>query len=408
MKKIILFLAIATSSYCSNAQVYDTGTKVGIGAPNPHSLLHVSSTVNQPYNSDFGIVSITPSSDVNMSLSLGYDASLGTNGSGWIQSIRSATAYTPLLLNPINANVGIGTTSPQSKLHIYQAASDATGLVIQGNTINTDAAQHYIAMTLDGDYGNGGGNYSQIRSYSNLYYSWGSQLAFYTTQAGIANTLSERMRIDWNGNVGIGTASPGAKLHVQADANTSGAPDNAQFYITGKTASGKRLSLAYNTSSNYGEIQSQAYAGGYTALNLNPNGGNVLIGKTSEQPGANYKLDIGGSARADKIVVNTSGADFVFDKKYLLPKLSDVKAYIDEHQHLPEIPSAKEMQANGMSVGEINTKLLQKVEELTLYAIEQQKRIDQLEHQQTKSEQQDARIAVLEKALSKLTNNQSK
>jgi len=66
------------------------------------------------------------------------------------------------------------------------------------------------------------------------------------------------------------------------------------------------------------------------------------------------------------------------------------------------------MQANGMSVGEINTKLLQKVEELTLYAIEQQKRIDQLEHQQTKSEQQDARIAVLEKALSKLTNNQSK
>jgi len=51
---------------------------------------------------------------------------------------------------------------------------------------------------------------------------------------------------------------------------------------------------------------------------------------------------------------------------------------------------------------------LQKVEELTLYAIEQQKRIDQLEHQQTKSEQQDARIAVLEKALSKLTNNQSK
>ena len=323
MKKIILFLAIATSSYCSYAQVFDTGTKVGIGTPSPHSLLHVSS--NQPY-SDFGIVSITPSSDVNMSLSLGYDASLGTNGSGWIQSIRSGTAYTPLLLNPINANVGIGTKSPQSKLHIYQAASDATGLVIQGNTINTDASQHYIAMTLDGDYGNGGGNYSQIRSYSNLYYSWGSQLAFYTTQAGIANTLSERMRIDWNGNVGIGTKTPDAKLSVLGTIHTN-------------------------------EV---------------------------------------------KVDLNVPGPDYVFDSGYKLTDLGELKAYLEMHHHLPEIPSAEQMKKDGLNLGEMNTKLLKKVEELTLYVI-------QLREQNKKQkDEQEARIAALEKSLLKLTESQSK
>jgi len=109
-------------------------------------------------------------------------------------------------------NVGIGTTTPQTKLHLYQALPDAAGLIIQGNTINIDNTQHYIAMTLDGDYGNGHGNYSQIRSYSNLYNNWGSQLAFFTTQAGVANTLMERMRIDANGHVSIGTITAGSYM----------------------------------------------------------------------------------------------------------------------------------------------------------------------------------------------------
>ncbi|HWZ35438.1 MAG TPA: hypothetical protein VNW51_04725 [Mucilaginibacter sp.] len=233
------------------------------------------------------------------------------------------------------------------------------------------------------------------------------------------NTLGTSV-LTWNasGSVGIRTTSPGAKLHIQADANTSGAPDNAQFYITGNAASGKRLSLVYNTSSNYSEIQSQVYIENYTALNLNPNGGNVLIGKTSQR-NIGYIPDVNGSARANEIVVNTTGADFVFDKKYLLRKLSDVKDYIDEHHHLPEIPSANEMKTNGMELGEMNKKLLQKVEELTLYLIEKDKqltkqnvKLTELQKQngiqKNKSAEQEARIDALENRLSKLTENQSK
>ncbi|HEX3008090.1 MAG TPA: hypothetical protein VHO90_10790 [Bacteroidales bacterium] len=104
---------------------------------------------------------------------------------------------------------------------------------------------------------------------------------------------------------------------------------------------------------------------------------NILIGKTSQTNTA-YKLDVGGKIRADEIVVNTTGADFVFDSTYNLRSLLELETFIKQNKHLPEMPPAKEMQKNGVSAGEMQAKLLQKVEELTLYVIEQQKTIDEL------------------------------
>ncbi|MEE1945910.1 hypothetical protein VRU48_12385 [Pedobacter sp. KR3-3] len=186
-----------------------------------------------------------------------------------------------------------------------------------------------------------------------------------------------RFTVDIGGNVGIGTTNPMARLHVQADANTSGAPSNAQLFIGGATNPAMRLSLAYNTSSNYGEIQAQAYANAYVPIALNPNGGNVLIGKAA-QTNTTYKLDINGKARANEIVVNTTGADFVFENNYKLRPLAEVESFVKQNKHLPEIPTAKTMQEQGVGVSELQTKLLQKVEELTLYIIQQQKEIDEL------------------------------
>ena len=102
--------------------------------------------------------------------------------------------------------------------------------------------------------------------------------------------------------------------------------------------------------------------------------GNVLIGKTSQTNTA-YLLDVAGSARANAITVNITGADFVFEPTYNLFPLADLKKYIDQNHHLPEIPSAKEMQTNGLNVGDNQIKLLQKVEELTLYMIDKDKQI---------------------------------
>lgn len=105
--------------------------------------------------------------------------------------------------------------------------------------------------------------------------------------------------------------------------------------------------------------------------------GNVLIGKTS-QVNSGYILDVDGVARANEIKVNTSGADFVFEEGYKLRSLSETEQFIKLNKHLPEIETAAEMKENGVRLGELNTKLLQKIEELTLYMIEQGKELNTL------------------------------
>nr|WP_315425031.1 hypothetical protein [uncultured Pedobacter sp.] len=102
--------------------------------------------------------------------------------------------------------------------------------------------------------------------------------------------------------------------------------------------------------------------------------GNVLIGK-STQGNSVYILDVNGKARANEIVVNTTGADFVFEPDYKLTDLTEVEKFVKTNKHLPEIPTAKEMIENGVNLGELNIKLLQKVEELTLHLIEKDKSI---------------------------------
>ena len=105
--------------------------------------------------------------------------------------------------------------------------------------------------------------------------------------------------------------------------------------------------------------------------------GNVGIGTQSPK----YKLDVAGTIRANEIIVNTTGADFVFADDYQLRPLSEVKAFIEENKHLPEIKSAQEMQEEGVSVNELQTQLLQKIEELTLYLIQQEQTIQELRQQ---------------------------
>ncbi|RAI99472.1 hypothetical protein LX64_04606 [Chitinophaga skermanii] len=89
-----------------------------------------------------------------------------------------------------------------------------------------------------------------------------------------------------------------------------------------------------------------------------------------------YKLAVNGNVIANKITVKAyPWADFVFDDNYKLPSLASVEAFIKQHKHLPNIPSAKEVAENGIEVGEMNSKLLQTIEELTLHAIAQEKQI---------------------------------
>jgi hypothetical protein len=174
------------------------------------------------------------------------------------------------------------------------------------------------------------------------------------------------------GNVGIGTTTPSAKLNVYNSGPTQVIVGNSS------TSTGGFTSLLFGTSADsngYGYLQSIKASG--TALGdiiLNKDGGNVGIGTTQ----TDAKLTVKGTIHTNEVKVdlNVQGPDYVFEKGYDLMSLEETKAYIDANKHLPEVPSAKEMEKNGVQLGEMNLLLLKKVEELTLHLIEQNKKLE--------------------------------
>jgi len=115
-----------------------------------------------------------------------------------------------------------------------------------------------------------------------------------------------------------------------------------------------------------------------TRLFIHQNG-NVGIG--TEKVTDNYKLSVEGNIRARKVVVNADQwADYVFVDNYKLTPLSEVRTFIEKNNHLPDVPSEKEVKQTGIDLGEMDAILLKKIEELTLYILEQDKRIAELEN----------------------------
>ena len=118
-----------------------------------------------------------------------------------------------------------------------------------------------------------------------------------------------------------------------------------------------------------------------------------------------YQFAVNGTAIVTAMTVKPYGSwpDYVFKKDYLLPSLTEVKTYIDQNQHLPELPSAEQINKDGINLGEMNKLLVKKVEELTLYMIEKDK---QIQSQQEEIQTQNNRINKLEKAVNLLMNKE--
>ncbi|SHF94840.1 coiled-coil domain-containing protein [Dysgonomonas macrotermitis] len=273
-------------------------------------------------------------------------------------------------------NVGIGTAAPGYKLDVVGNSRFYNIILPRGYMLASRLDDNFTYQEKAvGHYSFGWNSDSWNTTSGTLWQSSYGGMKFFT--GGQC-----RIGINSSGNVGVGTDNPAYLLDVAGDIRSqnfvlprgymlaSRLDDNFTYQnkVIGHYSFGWN-SDSWNTTagtlwqSGYGGMK--FFTGGESRVAINKIG-NVGLGTDNPQ----NKLDVVGTIRATEVKVETGWADFVFASDYKLRPLEEVKAHIEEHKHLPDIPSEKEVKENGVSLGEMQAKLLQKIEELTLYVIE--------------------------------------
>jgi hypothetical protein len=298
--------------------------KVGIGTINPSHLLHVNG----------GDLFVQSSSGL---IRFGYQGSnewqMATTGGGadlrWYTTQDGGTTITPRHYWSQNGNMGVGGFSgpgvPLGRLDVIGSGTTSASNTFLLRNSNLDTL---LRMRDDGKMGIGynGSSYGRTLNLG------GTGINFYTAnEAGFGGAVfpTDTSLVVWSnsgannylvlqpswGNTGIGTYSPNAKLHVD---------------------------------------------------------GTQLIGSTSARIATGYSLSVDGNIIAEQVTVQNSVAwpDYVFSDNYKLMPLEDVEKSIQKNKHLPNIPSAAVIEKDGIKLGEMSTKQMEKLEELTLYIIE--------------------------------------
>lgn len=262
-----------------------------------------------------------------------------------------AQLYTPsgVVQTSSNNHIGIGTNTPEGSLDINANSGIP---IIRGNGDYIPTGLRFI----DDSYTQAG----QVKEWSMWKgNTWAKGLGFMRYDAvnrctgGICE-LSLFLADD--GNIGINTVAPKERLEVNGNAKFSdfiSSGSNSWIFHTPDDGR-KSLHIAPGNANNLDWDWAKSFI-------INGENGNALL----------Y-----GKFEAKEIKVTLSPtADFVFDENYDLPKLEDIKKHIKEKKHLPEIASAADMEKEGVNIGVFQIKLLQKIEELTLYSIEQNEKL---------------------------------
>jgi len=268
-----------------------------------------------------------------------------------------------------NGNVGIGTSDPIEKLSVLGAIALSQNLFFSHSS-----TRNWYKIENKG--WNVGMDYRHFTSHT------------FTTSGGVIKMLK-------NGNLGIGTITPTQKLSITDGQLYFGnsLPNQVETgrirfsEHNGTTYQGAYIHYDGSTNKFHLGVHNNNDAttsSDHNAISIMRSNGNVGIGTTTIPSG--YKLAVAGKIITEQVRVENQEdwPDYVFETGYNLSSLEEVADFIQENKHLPGIPSANEVKENGINLGDMDAKLLQKVEELTLYIIEQQKLIENL---QTKFEQ---------------------
>jgi len=215
------------------------------------------------------------------------------------------------------------------------------------------------------------------------------------------NSAANCIYISSLGNVGIGTTTPADKFHVEGDLmmhtsypfitldNTS-ASGNAGLLFEANGA--YRGWLYYNDASDHLLINAESGNGFRTDLVIKSDG-RVCVGTST--PATGYALSVNGKVACEEVLVqlDANWPDYVFADGYNLMSLSELESSIAKNNHLPGLPSAAEVEENGLEIGDMQRMLVEKVEELTLYTIEQGKQIEALQQKIARLEKENGKKA---------------
>lgn len=339
----------------------DTVGYIGIGTISPVSTLHIRQTgdIATGFVKGIRLEGLTNSFQISAGVQ-----GVQNNYFGIADVLNNAYRF---VINDAG-KIGIGITSPVRKLDVYGTMR----LSNRDAVWTTSGWSNYLE--IDPSVAGGGGLIWKKQSSGiarGIVANQGSMYFGRSTADDASAGFDSDLMIGSNGNVGVGTTSPVSTLHIQQPG------DIATGFVKGIRLEG--LNYAYQLSTGVQGV-SNSYFGIADVTNnvyrlVINDIGNIGVGITNPSE----KFSVNGNISAKKIIVTQSGwSDYVFANNYKLRSLSALETFIKQNKHLPEMPSAKEVEEKGISVGDNQALLLKKIEELTLYVIRQQKEIEDL------------------------------
>ncbi len=361
----------------------DSPYNVGIGTVSPQTDLDIIDTLGSSF---IRIASLASHAGIYIDKKNETDKSYiiwNTNGVGkWYMGLIKNNNYSisesysnsdgTFVIEP-GGNIGIGTTNPNADLEV----SNSTGETEVRITRSSDSFSTGVSFNTQSDQ------------------DWVIGIPPSTHNMEIfknsGNTTGNLVLLKDAGNVGIGTPAPKGKLHIH-DVNST----NTTVYITPKATSANDSSTLvfgedndatyamywqYDGTSNKMELFGKASSTIYGPhFSVERNNGNVAIGGNFA---TGYRLSVAGKIICEEVRVSlqASWPDYVFNEDYKLLSVKKLESFIENNGHLPNIPSSEEINKTGLSVGEMQRLMMEKIEELTLYTIEQQKQIKALKAQ---------------------------
>jgi len=306
------------------------------------------------------------------------------NAQQWTYPVSGAANF--------SGNVSIGSGNPAFNLHIFgtsifQQKFESSGS-FAGLFMKSAASSRALGMHFGTDGSSGiGTNSLRFGRYDingdQFGNGWQANPVVLDLDAPDASFV-----LNENGHVGIGTTATTAPLTVSTSETVMSVfqnPGAGNSWVSVMNNTG-HMNLGVGASTPHPYVWSSTNSffigndGQPTLFVAGMANGSVGIGTTTPKA----KLAVNGDILAKKVTVSLNNLpDYVFNGEYYLRPLNEVEQYIQQNHHLPEVPSAEEVKKDGLNLGDNQATLLKKIEELTLYVIEQNKRLEQQNQTQT-------------------------